>query len=411
MRRASFRWFAGVLLASGAGVIPRSVVAQAEVAAPAAATPAGDAVPPAERDVAAELYDLAFEALAQGEREVALRMLLELEHAHPEHRLAAQAAELIAVLQLPAKAEAPAALPPSAAAGPEPSPAERPAVSEREPASTQRHTTSARAELVAFQTLHGFAVGAELCVIAECEDARPWAITLMATTGSALGASLYLTREGVTPGLARALTTGTEWGLWHGLALGIATRAFETAQDESEASALGALLGQLGGLGVGGLVYSQLEPTAGQVSLASSGGIWSIASVGLGIALVDPQDITEQGVFTALLIAGDLGLAAGGYFASKHPMSAGRTLLIDAGGLLGGLTGAGVVALFTSNDVDTQVVAGVALAGLWTGLGLSYYLTSDWDSGDDEHAATAPRLSLGALPVRGGGLATAQLVF
>src|SRR2546422_549044 len=57
----------------------------------------------------------------------------------------------------------------------------------------------ARAELASGQTLHGAILGIELCVIAECKDARAWVALPMVGAGLGLTGSLLLLPEGVTP--------------------------------------------------------------------------------------------------------------------------------------------------------------------------------------------------------------------
>jgi len=147
---------------AGALALSRGVAAQSEAGAPAApepAPPAGAAaaaaepaaqVAPAQTDAAAELYDLAFEALALDRRDLALQLLQQLQTEHPGHRLAGRAGELRAAL---------ASTPPSA-------PPQEPAAPALEPpASPNQKTGAARAELLFFQTLHGIALGAETCVM------------------------------------------------------------------------------------------------------------------------------------------------------------------------------------------------------------------------------------------------------
>src|SRR6185436_5557544 len=165
----------------------------------------------------------------------------------------------------------------------------------------RRPTNAARAELLFFQTLHGIGLGAEACLIFECEAPPPWALSLMLGAGTGLGLSLYLSSDGVTPGLARSLTSGTEWGLWNGLMLGLWTGAYSGTSNDGRAVAEGLAIGQLTGLGAGGLLYMALEPTAGQVSLSSSGGIWTTAVVMLSL-VVGQAEPSGEGVAGIVLV-------------------------------------------------------------------------------------------------------------
>jgi hypothetical protein len=135
-------------------------------------------------------------------------------------------------------------------------------------------------------------------------------------------------------------------------------------------------------------------------SLAASGGIWAAAATAQLIGALD-VDGDERSFFAAMLIATDLGLVGGALLASELPVSPGRALLIDGGGLLGTLTGLGVSVLVQGDDVRQGPTLGAGLVGTLSGLGLAYYLTRDWDAGaGGELSISPPRLGL--LPVPGG---------
>jgi len=89
--------------------------------------------------------------------------------------------------------------------------------------------------------------------------------------------------------------------------------------------------GQLLGIGAGRLAWTELRPSAGDVALASSVGLWS----GVVAALLIAEADTYGPTMGTLLFCSDVGLIAGGLIASSAPMSRGRTLLLDADGLLG----------------------------------------------------------------------------
>lgn len=405
-------WAVTTMASAQAGTASAPAVPAAEPELAEATAPAPGATPAAELEdhaLAAELYDLAFDALASGKRAHAREILLQLRSQFPADLLALRAAELLGALDAADQAatEAVKPSPPPSQAIPAAQGSARGATAAGA-AVGGRPTGAARAEVVFFQTVHGLALGAELCTVLECNDIRAWALSIMLGAGSGLGVSLYATRDGVTPGLARALTSGVEWGVWHALMLGFATDAFEGGVDEDRRIAGGLMLGQLAGLGAGALGYHLLRPTAGQVSLTSSGGIWTTVAAGLSVAIsgTEPDENVLLGV---LLAASDIGLLAGGYFASRQPMSAGRVLVLDAGGLLGTLTGGGLAALAMGEGAEPEPVAALALLGMLSGLSVSYVLTRDWDADEGEHAA-AP-VSLAVLPTQGGALAQARVEF
>ena len=89
--------------------------------------------------------------------------------------------------------------------------------------------------------------------------------------------------------------------------------------------------------------------------------------------------IETEPSLTTLTIVGDLGLIAGGVASEYYPMSRGRTILVDLGGILGFLAG-GAVALGSSSAKPLLISTAL-------GLGLAVAFTSEWD---------APEVPLGA---------------
>ncbi len=367
--------------------------------APAAGAP--DAEPPAppsdasaaERadDPVWQSYHHAFEMLASGDTSGAVATLESLRRDHPHHPAAARATHLLSILS-----SSPARLGNSAIGVPPP-PTGTPPPPPADASMALQPTSSARAELIFFQTLHGLSLGLEMCALVECNSTQTWVLLPMLGTGAGLGLSFVLSSDGVTPGLARALTSGVEWGAWHAVALGVATEAF----DQTPSVGLGLALGQLGGLGLGAGLYALLHPTAGQVSLTSSGGIWTTV-VTLFTAELFRVQFDTSSLFLTAMLASDAGLVAGGLLAANKPMSAGRVLLLDAGGLLGGLLGVGVDLLAQGDNPDETVLGGLGLVGTVGGLSLSYWLTRSWDA---RPGAPASSLSPTLAFVRGGAVA------
>jgi hypothetical protein len=140
---------------------------------------------------AEERYHRAFAKLARGEREAAHEALAELVALEPDHPLAERARSLLAELERSRVA---------LAAGP---------ADGLDGLGAERASGTARAEMTFFQTLHGLALGAETCVLLECEESQPWVLSLMLGAGAGFGASWLASSDGVRPGFARALTDGT----------------------------------------------------------------------------------------------------------------------------------------------------------------------------------------------------------
>lgn len=253
---------------------------------------------------------------------------------------------------------------------------------------------SARAELVIAQTIHGIALGGELCGVLSCDDGRLIVGSLLLGGGLGLGLSLGLTREGIQPGFSSAMNSGTIWGLWHGVAL---LNIVDPRKDEAFFGIL--MAGQLGGLGVGALTYTALQPRAGSVALANSGALWGNV---LSFALhgMNSFKASDEAIWASQLIATDLGLLAGGFLSTKYPVSRGRALVIDAGGVMGFLVGIGLPVLILNEPPDSEVAwFGSALAGTVVGLASAAYFSRGWDAGGSADATT-PHLMI--VPTKDG---------
>jgi hypothetical protein len=396
---ARMRWVTlGFALCAAAGIARAQSPAAEPTPEPAAPALPPVSAPPADAtatDAALEArYHGAFEALARGERDVAVRLLESIVADAPQHSLADRARTLLSDLA----ATKPPPSRPSSWISDEHANVEAPSRAPPRAMVREQHPTSAaRAELVFFQTVHGIALGAEVCAMASCDSSQPWVLSMMLGGGAGFGLSWHFSSHGITPGLSRALTDGVLWGAANGIGLAVATDASE------HSTATGAFLagGQLAGLGLAGLAYAELEPTAGQVSLAASGGLWSLVAFSELIGATEPHYASNTWAWI-LIGTGNAGVLAGALLAHSEPMTTSRVLLIDAGGLLGTLTGLGVAVLAQGDDLHAAATLIPGLVGTVSGLGVAYYLTRDWDS--DELAGT--QLHLGLSPIRGGGVAS-----
>jgi hypothetical protein len=236
-------------------------------------------------------------------------------------------------------------------------------------------------------------------VLAKCRE--PEAILGLSLAGGslALAAALSVPAEWSTPGHKAAFNAGTLWGVYHaGLFLSI------TDQKDDQTSALTLIGGQLAGSLLGHMVWRETRPSEGQVSLVNTFAIWSPALASLALATIAP-DVHEDTAQTVALVATDAGILAGSYLASTLPaISRGRTLLIDAGALVGGLGGAGIALIIGGDSVDEQVGFSMTLLGTATGLGLAAYFSRGWDIPD------APDARLTLMPNRDGGLSAGVMV-
>jgi hypothetical protein len=262
----------------------------------------------------------------------------------------------------------------------------------------ERNEAGARAQLALYQTLHGIGVGIELCALADCNDAK--IVVSAATLGGllGLGTALYATRNGITEGHARAIDTGTVWGFWQALALS----AVDSDNFSGRQWAGILLAGQLAGLGVGEAVGELVKPRAGTVALADTAGTWAGVLTLLGHAATN-FSASKNATWLSILALSDVGFALGAAGGQFIQMSGGRTLIIDAGGIMGMLVGmaAATVASKTPSAND-GFFFGSAIAGSVIGLGLATWLSTGWDE---------PEIPAHVLimPTQGGGMASLRI--
>lgn len=343
---------------------PESVAAQPE---PAPAPDRRD-------DQAWVLYHSAYSEMARGQHDRARSMLSRLMHDHPDHPAAINAARVMGG----AGGTGPGAMPDATP-------------QDDHTASAEQPSASARAELALYQSIHGIALGAELCVLLECDSGEAvLGMVLLGGVGGLTG-SLMLTRDGITQGHRALLNSGTSWGAFNAIMMLIVSDA-----DDGQRVATTLLGGQLGGLALGQALWSQTAATEGQVALANTFAIWSGALTLMSLGLMDVN--SDDDYAGAMLIMVDLGLLAGAYAAHRHPsISRGRTLLIDAGGIVGALAGGGLSVIIGGNDVDEDLALGSMLVGTAVGLASAAYLSRHWDT------RSAPPVRLSLMPHHDGG--------
>jgi hypothetical protein len=330
-----------------------------------------DACPP---DVEAD-YKEGFEAMARGDDRDALEAFERVQAACPQHPHAAESARLLRARLSPGRRLAEASLAES-------------------PFGPERKSGGARAGLIVVQTIHGATQGILLCAIADCE-AQGYSSASLLGAGLGVVVSIVGTMDGITPGKSAAINSGTVWGFWFGLA---SIAALDTEGDDSLATVM---LSGAGFTGLGLLVALAGEPTAGQVAMANSGGLWTGVVTALFLATLDSGD--ERAFFGAEMAATGGGLLAFSLLSRVVPVTRGRMLLIDAGGIIGGLTGAAVVFSLTGNTVDGDIIFLGAGLGTLGGLAFSTYLTRDFDS------RNVPEVTLVPTTTKRGGMGLAMM--
>ena len=328
---------------------PATPMATGAAGSEAAVAPAVDP----RSDAVWQLYHEVFAALMQGERTRARDLASAMLRDHPDH----PATRLVRSAQL---GLAPGAVDDHGGV-----------TDSRETGETA--SRGARAELALFQSLHGIALGIEVCIALECDSGQAFVAVPLA--GAAIGAVASLSLHDLTSGQRALLNSGTAWGAANAGLLLIAGNS----DSDGKTIALGLIAGQGAGL-VSGAVLFKVHPTAGQVALANSGGLWAGALTALVYAASGAQLDQHERALGAL-IAFDAGIAGGAYLASRWPaISRGQTLVIDAGGIVGAVGGASLGILIAGNE-SSHATTWLAAVGTAVGLGAAAYFTRDWNDG------------------------------
>jgi len=259
---------------------------------------------------------------------------------------------------------------------------------------SRRPSGLARAELATTQTLAGIAMGGWVCGLTECDDGRVIVSVLTLGAAAGLSGSLILTdSEGITPGRALAVNTGTAWGLYNGAMMA-------AIADGDGPGVFGALLaGQIIGTAGGVAIAAFSDPTAGDISMASSGGLWMGNLMFMLNGITDFEMFDGSGDLASILVMSDIGVLGGALLRvfDVLQMSRSRALLIDSGGVMGTLLGMGLAVLVRGGDITAPTLFGPGLVGMLGGLTGTFFLTRDWDTPDVD-------MNLAVVPTQDGGL-------
>ncbi|MFB1484023.1 hypothetical protein [Corallococcus sp. RDP092CA] len=359
---------------------------QEGAAPPAGASPGTVSAPPlvaSDEACAAESdYAAGFDALVLGRDAEALELLERVMRVCPQHPYAPELARLARTRLEPGARLAQDTL-------------ARPVVMPSEAVSKEQPSQGARASLTVVQTMHGVTQGILLCAISSCQDARAYVALSLLGGGAGAAISLLTTRSGLTQGQAAAINSGTVWGFGYGLA---SMGSLDLDGDKSTGMVMAAALGFTG---AGILVAEFARPTAGQVSLTNSGGLWAGVVAGLLMATQNGETRDFIGIEQGVVGAGLLTFAL---VSRNLDISRGRVLLIDAGGILGGLVGLSALFLSLNTDNGDALLVGTAV-GVLAGLGTATFLTRDFDAPDNTPAVSVVPAAMG----RHGGMGLAVL--
>ncbi len=260
-----------------------------------------------------------------------------------------------------------------------------------QPARTLDERGRGRLELVAWSAVYGAWLGIAVPAMLSADDPTPYGLGLL--TGGPLGyllSNTYARGSGITPGQARAMTFGFLFGTWQGLALqqelnigdhqqtqcfGPPPQGCFTFEEESGTAPFAMMVaGGLTGMLVGHLAGRAWNPSGGRVSYVDHSAIWGTYFGAIIQAIASPDD--GDGVLTAMVVGGDVGIVLGAALAPPGVTQA-RVWLTSAFGVAGTAAGFGLILLTQTDDQS----AAFAMLGTGTaaGLALGWQLTSDVD--------------------------------
>lgn len=270
------------------------------------------------------------------------------------------------------------------------------------PAAADEPDQSGRPAALVLTTGYGFYQGIAISLLLDEHDLLPrgddgllagTAITL-ASTGAGFGLGWWVTdRYGVNEAQSGLFTSGFMWTMLNGLSGGLGV-----GLDDSEALLWNSLISGWTGQALGILLASNVDRTAGQVSLANTVATWS----GAEVAVVQGVFGVELGThyLTWSTLAADVGLLVGAYLAKDLDISRGRARLLDLGAFAGALAGpAALFMVWGPEDNLREWYLGAVAVGIPVGIGVAWHLTRDLDDDPAEPGAnTAPIM----VPLAGG---------
>lgn len=251
---------------------------------------------------------------------------------------------------------------------------------------------SGRFRLLAWSTIYGAWLGVAVPAAAGAESSTPYGVGLLLGGPAGLVlANAYARAVRPTAGQTDAIIFGSQWGTWQGLGWLLATTS--DVGDRTPFTAL--VLGGVGGLAAGHVVASSLHPTAGQTSFVSHAANWG---TWYGIVAAVLTDAEGDAALSTVLGAGDVGLLAGALGVPRD-VSAGRVWLTSAIGVAGAAAGFGID-LLVKPDEDKIILLIPALTSA-VGLVYGWHVTDDLDR--RRSLAPSGRRDLAALVGLGDG--------
>lgn len=344
----------------------------------ASAQPAQPPPPVSERPAAQAEYDKAFSALVDGDYDAAIAGMARASQLATlaTTRAAANEMRRLAV-QLKQRA---------ASGGPA---TRSPLITARD---READRTAGRTTFITTTTIASMYAGIVLIdLLNQGDDFRASIGVVTAATALGFLGSFYGSRgHTITEGAADTYSLGLGLGLGNALLL-----ALPLDLDTSEQFQSFVLAGSVAGGVAGMYLGDRLRPTRAQAHFVGTTSTLGIASVGLGLGILQPSGIDADTVL--LLLAGglDVGAGAGLYMSQDLDWSLSRARLVGLGTFLGAFAGWATGALLTgaefdgNGDADARTWASTTLAGMWGGFALTWHLTRDMVPGKRHQIANA----------------------
>lgn len=254
-----------------------------------------------------------------------------------------------------------------------------------------RRDRSGRVELIAWGTLYGAWLGVAIPMALDVDSPEPYGLGLIAGAPLGfMGARAYTRDRSVSAGDARAITFGGTWGTWQGFGwshvLDVGAESYCDAPDVCyegdiafEETVMMMVGGGVLGIAAGAIAANNTDIGAGTSTLINFGALWG-SWYGVVAGVFADLDNEDDGMLTAALIGGDVGLAAMAVFAPRLDMSRNRARLINAAGVIGLAAGGGIDLLIQPQDENVAI--GIPAIGSVLGLWLGAHMTRDYDHGE-----------------------------
>lgn len=227
-----------------------------------------------------------------------------------------------------------------------------------------------RTGFVTFNTLYGGFLGVAVAGALNAQGSEAYGVGLLVGAPAGFFVSRAFARKHFrSSGQAGMASFATIWGTWQGLGLQqiLTSDCVNGCSSSHDAAPWRAMVaGGLAGIGVGWAIAATKEIRPGTASLISHSAFWG---TWYGLAVGEMANLSDDGLLSATLIAGNVALLAAIPAAKSWRPTSSRIQLITAGGLAGGLAGFGIDLIAKPDDdrVVSAIPAATSALGLLVG--------------------------------------------